>query len=680
MKSLSVLSALTLSAMLGSASLQAQDRLTPEFLWKLGRVSEPQVSPDGNSVLYGVTTYKWEENKSFRELYLTDKSGNAKKITDTPVKESGAVWRPDGKRIGFMSAEDGSMQLWEMNPDGSDRRQVTHVVGGITGFSYSPDMTRLLYTHDVKLDPEVKDVYADLPNADARIIDGLMYRHWSDWHDYAYSHPFIIKYSDGTVSGDARDLMPTERFDCPLAPFGGMEQLAWRPDGQAIVYTSKKKNGTPEAISTNSDLYLYEIATGRTTNLTQGMMGYDQDPVWSDDGKYLAWSSMERDGYEADRNRIFLWEPATNQKRELTTGFDQNASGLSWMSDSRTLLFTTEVKGRKHACKMDVNTKAITQITHGNFDYISIAEGLGSFVAERQSMSDPTEIFWVNPNSTAEGTAITHTNDQLLAPIKRGDVVERTVKTSDGKDMLVWVVYPPDFNPAKKYPTLLYCQGGPQSTVSQFWSYRWNLQLMAANGYIVVAPNRRGLPSFGQAWNEQISGDWGGQPMRDYLAAIDDVCKEKYVNRDRLGCVGASYGGYSVYYLAGIHQKRFKCFISHCGLFNLESWYGSTEELFFANFDMKGAYWQTPQPPSYEQFSPHKFVKNWDTPILVIHGEKDFRVPVTEGMQAFQAAQLKGIPSRFLYFPEEGHWVNSPQNSILWHRVFYDWLDSHLKK
>jgi dipeptidyl aminopeptidase/acylaminoacyl peptidase len=463
-----------------------------------------------------------------------------------------------------------------------------------------------------------------------------------------------------------------------MNPHGGNEHIAWSHDSKTLAYTSKKKNGKDFATSTNSEIYLYDLATGTTTNLTEGMAGYDVEPLFSPAGGMIAWLSMERDGFEADRNRIFVQELATGKKTELTKGFDQNASHLSWSKDGATLYFISGIRGTEQAYSVDVKTAKITRLTEGTHNYNSIAQAGEFLVGQQCSMSFPTELWTVDPK-TGKQTPLTRINESILKGVEWGGVRERIVKTTDGKDLLAWVIYPPNFDPNKKYPTLLYCQGGPQSQVSQFFSYRWNFQLMAANGYIVVAPNRRGLPGFGQAWNDAISGDWGGQAMKDYLSAIDDVAKEPYVDKDKLGCVGASYGGYSAYMLAGMHQKRFKAFIAHCGLFNLESWYPATEELFFANWDMKGPYWTNPQPKSYAQFSPHNFVQNWDTPILVIHGEKDFRVPVGEGMQAFGAAQIKGIPSRFLYFPDEGHWVTGAQNGVLWHRVFYEWLDRWLK-
>ncbi len=672
------------------SSLSAQQRLTPELLWKIGRVSDEQVSPDGQKIMFGVTYYELSENKGSRDLYLIDLDFSSKKgfpkskvkqITETPdVSEYNARWTSNGK-IAFMAVEDGAMQIWEMNADGSDRNRITDIDGGISDFELGPK-DQIVYSKSVKLDQTVNELYEDLPQADARIIDDLMYRHWNQWHDYAYSHVFTMPYpAAGKMSKGGMDVLEGERFDSPVPPFGGSEQYTVTPDGN-VVYACKKTADKVEwAKSTNTDLYHH--VDGKTENLTQGMMGYDMEATFSPDGQWMAWLSMERDGYESDRNRIFVMEMATGNKMELTKGFPHPAGHLAWSSDSKTIYFTAPVQATYQIFKTEVSKddpSPVKQITTGQHNFYSVHEAAkGWLIGSRTTMSYPKELFLINPE-TGEAREISNINQQLLADVEWGKVVPRTVRTTDNKDMLTWVIYPPNFDPNKKYPTLLYCQGGPQSAVSQFFSFRWNFQLMAASDYIIVAPNRRGLPSFGEEWNEAISGDWGGQSMQDYLAAIDDVAKEKYADEDKLGAVGASYGGYSVYQLAGIHEGRFKSFISHCGLYNLESWYAATEEMFFANFDIKGAYWDSPKPKSYEAFSPHKFVQNWDTPILVIHGEKDFRVPINQGMEAFNAAKLRGVPARFLYFPGEGHWVQSPQNGVLWHRVFFDWLDRSLKE
>ncbi len=665
-----------------------QNRLTPELLWQFGRVSDELVSPDGKSVLYGITEYNLDSNKGNRDLYVIPLSvadranlgegARGRQVTSLPGSEYNARWRQDGKRIGFLSSKSGSVQLWEIMADGSDLRQVTNVEGGIGNFSYSPKGNFISFTRDVKLDRTVQEMYPDLPKADARIIDNLMYRHWDSWHDYSYSHVFYMAYVDGSVTGEPVDIMNSDPYDSPLNPSGGSEQIAWNPDESAIAYTCKKLSGKEFAESTNSDIYIYNLATEVTSNLSDGMPGYDLEPVYSPDGKRLAWISMARAVFESDRHRIFICDLTSGEKSELTAGWDQSADHVSFSADGTKLHFISAVQATIQGYELEISSNKIRQITNGIHDYGSIQQAGDRMVGRKCSMSMPYELFIIDPANGAE-KALTKVNDKLINSIALGQVSKEMVKTTDGKDMLVWVIYPPEFNPDHKYPSLLYCQGGPQSVVSQFFSYRWNFQLMAAEGYIVIAPNRRGLPSFGQEWNDQISGDWGGQNMKDYLSAVDAISKFPYIDKAAIGCVGASYGGYSAYYLAGNHEKRFKAFIAHCGLYNLDSWYGSTEEMFFANWDLKGAPWDNPRPVSYNKFSPHMFIGKWDTPILVIHGQKDYRVPVTQGMEAFNSAQLRGIPSRFLYFPGEGHWVQSPQNGVLWHRVFFEWLDQYLK-
>ncbi len=658
------------------------DIMTPEVLWSFGRVGGVQVSPDGKTVLYDVTYFNIQENKSYRDLYLVPVEGGAStRITDTPERESEEQWRPDGKKIGYISAQSGEPQLWEINPDGTGTRQVSNVKGGISGFKYSPDLKHIFYIQSVKLDQDIHDKYPDLPLANARLETDIMYRHWDSWHDYTYQHVCIAQYSENGFSGD-KDIMEGERFDSPLKPMGGTEQIVWSADGKSLAYTCKKKVGYDYAVSTNSDIYLYNLEDGSTKNFTEGMMGYDMNPVFSPDGKYLAWESMARDGYEADKNRLFIADLSTGEKKDYSEGFDQNVQGLNWSADSKSVWFISDIHGTDEIYRLDLADSKISRVTDGVHDYQTVAIAGDKLVARKVSMSQPAEIYRVDP-ATGTEEAITTVNKGILDQLTFGKVESRWITTTDKKKMQVWVIYPPHFDPAKKYPALLYCEGGPQSTVSQFWSYRWNFQMMAANDYIIVAPNRRGLPGFGQEWNEQISRDYGGQNMKDYLVAIDTLSAEPFIDKDRLGAIGASYGGYSVYYLAGMHQRRFKTFISHCGIFNFEQMYSTTEEMWFVNWDYGGSYWDQKNSAaqnSYQNFSPHKFVQNWDTPILVIHGEKDFRIPYTQGMGAFNSARLKGIPAEFLLFPEENHWVMQAQNGILWQRVFYEWLDKWLKK
>jgi len=671
-----------------TVNISYSQKLTPELLWKFGRVSDPKISADGKTVLYNVRSYNVAENIGQSDIYsITTAGGTAVNITKSKEDESAARFRPDGKKIGFLCNDNnGITQLWEMNADGSERIQVTSYSSDISNFQYSPLGNMIWFTSDVKVDKTIQDLYPDLPKATGRIYDDLMYRHWNTWEDGAYSHVHIVNYADGKITGQVMDIQTGERFDTPLMPDGGEEQITWSPDGKYIAYTCKKLSGKEYAISTNSDIYLYEIANKKTSNLSDGILGYDVNPSFSPDGTKMIWLSMERPGNESDRNRIMQLNLKTNQKVELTKGFDYNVENADWSADGKMIYFICGINATEQLWSYDLNLKnkkPIRQITndigdHQAFTMVTVGKET-TIITAMMSISMPTELFKVNLKEGIS-TQLTFTNKETLSTMKMGNVVKRMVKATDGKQILTWVIYPPDFDATKKYPTLLFCQGGPQSTVNQFFSYRWNFQLMAANGYIVVAPNRRGLPSFGTEWNDQITGDWGGQCMKDLLSSIDDVSKESYVNKDRLGAVGPSFGGYSVYWLAGHHEKRFKTFISHCGVFNLKSMYGSTEETFFNHNEAGGSYWQTPTPKTYEQFQPIDFVRNWDTPILVIHNEKDFRVPLNQGLEAFAAARLQNIPAKFLCFPDEGHWVLKPQNSILWQRVFFEWLDKYLKK
>ena len=656
------------------------DIMTPEVLWSFGRLGGAQISPNGKTVLYTVTYYNIEEDKSYRDIYtIPAAGGKAVNISNSGENESNAVWRPDGKKIGYLSAASGDTQLWEMNPDGSGAKQITNIEGGISGFEYSPDQSHIFYLKKVKLDDNVQDLYPDLPKANARIENDLMYRHWDTWHDYTYSHIFVADYSKGKV-GSGKDIMEGERFDTPMKPFGGNEQIAWSPDGKILAYTCKKMSGKAYAESTNSDLYFYDVETGKTINFTSGMMGYDQNPVFSPDGKYVAWESMERDGYEADKNRLFIANLETGEKKDYSAGFDQNVAGLSWAPDSKSIYFISDIHATDEIYRLDIADASIARITDGVHNYQNVAPLGDKLLAQKVSMSQPAELYLVDPIS-GEDQALTAVNKGILDQLTMGKVEKRWMKTTDNKQMAVWVIYPPHFDPSKKYPTLLYNQGGPQGTVSQFWSYRWNFQMMAANGYIVVAPNRRGLPGFGQEWNEQISKDYGGQNIKDLLTAIDEMAKEPFVDENKLGAVGASYGGYSVMYLAGNHEGRFKAFIAHDGIFNFEHMYTTTEEMWFVNWDYGGAYWDKTNAAAQRSytFSPHKYIQNWDTPILIVQGGRDFRVPPEQGMAAYNAAVLRGVPARLLYFPEENHWVLHPQNGILWQREFFGWLDKYLK-
>lgn len=676
--------------------------LTPEILWSFGRIGNVKISPDHKKILYTVTWPDIEKNSFNTDLFVsnidgTDKKrivpsfkrtwtlsisfGIKRKVSVDREKENFSIsdvnWRPDGKKITFISNKPGSKQLFEMLPDGKEVVQITDIPDGIKGYKYAPNMEHLLFVRDVKLDETPAEKYSDLPKINARIEEDLMYRHWDHWHDYKYSHIFVTSYKPDKLITDATDIMEGERYDTPLQPFGGMEQITWTPDSRKIAYTCKKMSGKEYALSTNSDIYLYDIDTKTTKNLTEGMPGYDKNPVFSPDGLRMAWESMPRDGYEADKNRLMIKDLETGRVIDYTANLDQDIHNPVWNPMGDALFFISNRHATEDIYRINLPGGDIHKITEGVHNYTSVIPAGGQLIATRTSMSMPTEIFAVNP---IDGTAanISKVNQPILNKLTMGEVEKRWITTTDNKKMLTWIIYPPNFDPGKKYPALLYCQGGPQSSVSQFWSYRWNFQMMAANDYIVVAPNRRGLPGFGREWTEQISGDYGGQNMQDYLSAIDTLAKEPFVDEENLGAVGASYGGYSVYWLAGNHDNRFNAFISHCGVFNQDMMYTTTEEMFFVNWDLGGPYWE--KPDKRYNFSPHLFVDKWNTPMLVIHGGKDFRIPYTQGMAAFNAAQLRGIPSKFLFFPEENHWVLSPQNGILWQREFFGWLDKWLKE
>ncbi len=652
---------------------------TIDVLEALGRVNAPVVSPDGTKVLYSIGYESVEQNKSNLDLYVmnTDGSDN-KRITRTPDSENGAVWIDGGKRIAFTSPVDGKSQLWVMNADGSDRRAISNVEGGIAGFLISPDEKHVVMIGTVKYARTAADVYPDLPKATGRLIDDLNYKHWDEWVT-EIPHPLIAEF-DGNKLSDATDIMADEPFEAPMKPFGGIESFAWSPDSKQLIYVSRKKTGMEYALSTNSDLYLYTIADGTTRNLTEGMMGYDTNPAYSPDGKYIAWLSMEHDGYESDKNRIFIMDTATGEKTDLTTDWDYTADAIAWAPDCKSIYFIAPKDGVTPIFSVRLADKAVNVVADGTYDYASLAPlADGTLLTMRHCMTAPNEIMSVSANG--EIKQLTNVNTEILAALDMPKVEKRMVPTTDGKLMTTWVIYPPKFDPNKKYPALLYCQGGPQQAVSQMFSFRWNLALMAANGYIVIAPNRRGLPGFGTEWNAQISRDYGGQNMKDYLSAVDDMKRESYVDADHIGAVGASYGGFSVYWLAGNHDGRFAAFIAHAGIFNTDAQYLETEEMWFANWDLGGPFWDKSNADAQRSFanSPHRFVDKWDTPILVTHGEYDFRILASQGMMAFNATKLRGIPAEMLIFPDENHWILKPQNSVMWQRVFFRWLDRWLK-
>jgi len=686
------------------------DRMTPEALWAMGRIGSYATSPDGKQIVYTVAYYSVKQNKGHHMLFVMDAKGlNKSQLTTSAKNETDPAWIDGGKRIAFLT--DG--QLWSMNPDGTDRRQLTHDTTEIEGFKFSPDGSKVILIKSIPYHGSIKKNPSDLPKATGRLATDLNYRHW-DHYVESIAHPFVAQVTaDGIDEGI--DILKDEPYECPMAPFGGIEQLDWSTDSKTIAYTCRKKEGVDYAISTDSDIFLYELSSGKTTNLCkpagykapevdptktmatqsvnqQGddiMVGYDTNPQFSPDGKYLGWLSMKRDGYESDRNRLCVYDLVTGKKVFLTESFDSNVDEFCWSDSKDALVYFIGVWHGKENI-YSVNWKGeVKQLTacKADFGSLQMLNNGKQILAERHSYTESADLYVVTPGKTKEKTIISqithenkHITDQLAIPTSE----EHWTKTTDGKDLMYWVILPPHFDAQKKYPTLLFCEGGPQSPVSQFWSYRWNFMIMASQGYVVIAPNRRGLPGFGSEWCEQISGDWTGQCMHDYLSAIDDaVATLPYVDKDRLGAVGASFGGFSVYYLAGHHDKRFKCFIAHDGAFNLESMYTDTEEVWFSNWEYDDAYWNSDQSERARKTyanSPHRFVDKWDTPILCIHGEKDYRINANQGMGAFNAARLRGIPAELLIFPDENHWVLKPQNGILWQRTFFSWLDRWLKK
>lgn len=686
------------------------DRMTPEALWAMGRIAAAEASPDGKQIVYQVGYYSVKENKGHQVICVIGSNGkNNRRLTTVAANETDPTWINGGKNIAYLYKG----QIWTMNPDGTGRKQLSKSDADIEGFKFSLDGKKVILVKSIPFNEVIKKNPDDLPKASGRLVTDLMYRHW-DHYVESIQHPYIADVTSEGI-GNGIDILNGEPYECPMEPFGGIEQLAWSADSKQVAYTCRKKTGVDYAVSTDSDIYLYDLTTKTTRNLckaegykdvevdaTHTMKdqsvnskenlknnpGYDTNPQFSPDGKYVAWQSMARDGYEADRNRLCVYTLATGEKTYVTETFDSNVDAFCWGADSNTLSFI----GVWHGCVNMYQTNLdgeVKQLTDDWADFVSIAPANdgGKLLAMRQSLSAPTDIYIVNPGKDVKHTdikKITAENAHIMDKLTLGKVQQRWVKTTDGKDMLCWIMLPAGFDETKKYPTLLFCEGGPQSPVSQFWSYRWNFQIMAANGYVIVAPNRRGLPGFGSEWNEQISGDWTGQCMKDYLSAIDDACENlPFVDKDRLGAVGASFGGFSVYYLAGHHDKRFKCFIAHDGAFNLESMYTDTEEAWFSNWEYDDAFWNknmTENARKTYENSPHKFVDKWDTPILCIHGEKDYRINYNQGMGAFNAARMRGIPAELLIFPDENHWVLKPQNGILWQRTFFGWLDRWLKK
>lgn len=699
----------------------SSDLMTPEALWAMGRIGGTVASPDGKQIVYQVSYYSVKENKSHTMLFVQPaRKVKPVALTTDAVSETDAAWIEGGKKIAFLREG----QLWEMNADGSNRVKLTTSKTDIEGFSFSPDGKYVILIKSIPYHGTIKKNPEDLPKATGRLITDMNYRHW-DHYVESISHPFVATVN-GNMVDEGRDIMQGEPYECPVAPFGGIEQLAWSPDSKVIAYTSRKREGVAYANSTDTDIYLYDLTTGATRNICKQFTsdvqrqawekalkdvdftkslrnqkvnveefqnlhpGYDVNPRFSPDGRYIAWQSMARDGYESDLNCLCVMDIATGKKTFVTSqrNFDTNVDAFCWTPDSRGFYLTGVWNATVRIYHASLDGR-IFQVSDDSWNDFGSVQMLGNkqLLATRHSMLHPDELYVVTPSKKekqAKVEAITDENGEIFAQLALPKLQQRWVKTTDGKQELVWIILPPHFDATKKYPTLLYCEGGPQSPVSQFWSYRWNFSIMASHGYVIVAPNRRGLPGFGSAWNEEISGDWTGQCMADYLSAIDDaVASLPFVDKDRLGAVGASFGGFSVYYLAGHHDKRFKCFIAHDGAFNLESMYTDTEEAWFSNWEYDDAYWnkdRTAEASRTYQNSPHLAVDKWDTPILCIHGEKDYRINANQGMGAFNAARMRGIPAELLLFPDENHWVLKPQNGILWQRTFFNWLDRWLKK
>lgn len=655
----------------------AQNKLmSPELLWSLGRVSSVAVSQDNQQLLYRVTHFNVKENNSRSRYYFLDLQSG--KISETHIFDNKSFVQWDAN--GLYARKD--HELFLSKDQGQNWKVISAALEDAEELRISPNGEWVAFSKKVKVEKiKGSDLYKDLDKTTAQVYTDLNYRHWDAWNYGEVNHVFIASINNPRTP--IRDIMEGEPYDCPQKPFGGSEDFIFTPDSRGLIYVTKKKAGTEYAISTNTDLYYYHIGEGTTTNLSEGMMGYDMNPKFSPDGKKIAWTSMKTDGYEADKVDLIIMDWAKGTKTNLTQGWDETIDGdYRWGDDNKTIYFSASIKGTQQLFSVNALPQKgghqVRQLTKGSFNVTNLIAQYGNtLISGRTDFNHANELYQIKLPK-GEMTALTHVNDSIYQELAMGTSELRMVTTKDGYEMGVWVIYPPHFDPNKKYPTLLYCQGGPQGALSQFYSFRWNFQIMAAQGYIVVAPNRRGMPGWGVKWNEAISKDWGGKSMQDYLDAIDALAKEPYVDKNRLGCVGASYGGYSTFMLAGIHNHRFKTFIAHDGLFDMKSWYGTTEELWFANWDIGGPYWAKPQPKAYTDFNPSNFVDKWETPILIIQGGIDFRVPIEQGLEAFQAAQLRGIKSKLLYFPDENHWVLQAQNGILWQREFFNWLKETL--
>ena len=661
----------TIIALAAPFLMKAQQVMTPEILWTLNKFSVTAVEPSHAGIIYSVGKVDLNTEKTNRQNFYLNFEKNQILKMDLLGKKSIFQWDKNG-----VYATEGD-KIYISKDNGLSWAEF-YTIGDADNLVISPDGKKVAFSKAVQVEKLLgKDKYADLPKTTAQIYTDLNHRHWDAWNEGKYNHVFVASISDDVSK--AKDLLDGQKFDSPQKPSGGSEDFIWSPDSSKLLYVCKKKSGKEYATSTNTDIYTFDLASGKTENITEGMMGYDVNPKFSPDGKSLLWQSMARDGYEADKNDVVVMDWVSKKKTNLTKNWDESVVGdVAWSNDSKMIYFTTAKRGTKQVFALNPKDAKVNQISDGAFDVNEIVAFQNDFAfVTRTDINHNADLFKLN---LKDGTMlqITQVNKENYANLTPSKSELKMVKTSDGKEMGVWFHYPPNFDPNKKYPTLLYCQGGPQSALTQYFSTRWNFALMAANGYIVVAPNRRGMPGWGTKWNEDISKDWGGQPMRDYLAAADFAKTLPFVDGSRMGAVGASYGGYSVFMLAGIHENRFKTFIAHDGLFDMKSWYGTTEELWFANWDLGGNYWQNPQPKAYTDYNPSNFVEKWNTPIMVIQGGIDFRVPYEQGQEAFQAAKLKGLKTKFLYFPNENHWVLHPQNGLVWQREFFEWLKETL--
>ncbi len=655
--------------------------LTPEVLEAFGRVANPVVSPDGKTIAFTLSYEDIESNKSNAEIYTVPvEGGEIKRLTTSAKSENNLQWIDNGKKIAYLKYDDETkvQQLYFMDVASGNSTRVSDVKNGIECFVISPKEDKIVYVSPIDAYNKDKELFKDLPETTGRVVNDLMYKHWDEWVT-KIPHPFVADLSGGKMSGD-KDIMENEPFECPMRPFAGAESFAWSPDGKTLVYVSRKLKGMEYAFSTDSNLYAYDLESGKTEILTPDMPGYDTDPAFSPDGTKLAFLSMETAKYESDKKRLMIMDMESKEMRDLTDNWDYWPEQFSWTPDGKSIAFTAYFEGTAPVFCMDVATCKIDTIADGVCDYASVtALSSDSVVALRHSMRSPNEICVASNGNVKD---ITEVNKDLLSKLKLGDVKKVMVPTSDGKQMTCWEILPPDFDPNKKYPAILYCQGGPQQAVSQFWSYRWNFMIMAAHGYVIIAPNRRGLPGFGTEWNRQISGDYGGQNMRDYFSATDYIKSRPYVNENKVGAIGASYGGFSVYWLAGHNDGRFAALVAHAGIFNLEAQYLETEEMWFADFDLGGPWWDKTNSVAQNTYanSPHRFVNNWTAPMLITVGELDYRILASQGMQAFNAAKMHGLEAEMLVFPDENHWVLKPQNAVLWQRVFFRFLDKYLKE